>query len=84
VPVYAAPARAIDLSGLPPAFIDVRSTETFRDEAITYAAGSGSSAGSRSRTSGRACGFQMAAPHAAVSQDARATQPSWLRGCSGA
>ena len=34
---YAAPARATDLSGLPPTFIDVGSAETFRDEAIDYA-----------------------------------------------
>ena len=31
---YAAPARATDLSGLPPAFIDVGSAETFRDEDV--------------------------------------------------
>ncbi|GLW11319.1 hypothetical protein Misp01_64470 [Microtetraspora sp. NBRC 13810] len=34
---YAAPARAADLSGLPPAFIDVGSAETFRDESVAYA-----------------------------------------------
>ncbi|MFR9804112.1 alpha/beta hydrolase [Pseudonocardia sp. RS010] len=34
---YSAPARATDLSGLPPAIIDACSTETFRDEAVTYA-----------------------------------------------
>ena len=34
---YAAPFRAKDLSNLPPAFIDVGSTETFRDEDIGYA-----------------------------------------------
>ena len=34
---YAAPARATDLSGLPPAFIDVGAAEAFRDEAIAYA-----------------------------------------------
>ena len=34
---YAAPARATDLSGLPPAFIDVGSAETFRDEDVAYA-----------------------------------------------
>ncbi|CAF1268401.1 unnamed protein product [Adineta steineri] len=34
---YAAPSRAEDLSNLPPAFIDVSSTETFRDENIDYA-----------------------------------------------
>ena len=37
--MYAAPALATDLSGLPPppAFIDVGSAEVFRDEAVTYA-----------------------------------------------
>lgn len=39
VPSYAAPARAEDLSGLPPAFIDVGAAEIFRDEAIAYADG---------------------------------------------
>ena len=37
VSLYAAPARAEDLSGLPPAFLDVGSAETFRDEVVTYA-----------------------------------------------
>ena len=35
--IYAAPARATDLSGLPPAFIDVGSAEVFRDEDVAYA-----------------------------------------------
>jgi acetyl esterase/lipase len=35
---YAAPARADDLSGMPPTYIDVGSAEVFRDEAIDYAA----------------------------------------------
>ncbi|MGH3247782.1 MAG: alpha/beta hydrolase fold domain-containing protein [Trebonia sp.] len=34
---YAAPARAEDLSGLPPAFIDVGTLDLFRDEDITFA-----------------------------------------------
>jgi acetyl esterase/lipase len=34
---YAAPARASDLSGLPPAFIDVGTADLFRDEDIDYA-----------------------------------------------
>ncbi|MGH9043876.1 MAG: alpha/beta hydrolase, partial [Acidimicrobiales bacterium] len=34
---YIAPARAVDLSGLPPAFVEVGSAETFRDEAVDYA-----------------------------------------------
>jgi acetyl esterase/lipase len=42
VSAYAAPARATDLSGLPPAFLDVGSaevsgTEVFRDESVAYA-----------------------------------------------
>ena len=34
---YAAPARANDLGGLPPTFIDVGSAETFRDEDVEFA-----------------------------------------------
>ncbi|SEF57196.1 Acetyl esterase/lipase [Nonomuraea solani] len=34
---YAAPARATDLAGLPPAFIDVGELEVFRDEDMDYA-----------------------------------------------
>ncbi|MEV1239540.1 alpha/beta hydrolase [Nonomuraea sp. NPDC049750] len=33
---YAAPARATDLSGLPPTFVDVGELEVFRDECIDY------------------------------------------------
>ncbi|KAE8381847.1 Alpha/Beta hydrolase protein [Aspergillus bertholletiae] len=36
VSIYVAPGRATDLSRLPPAFIDVGSTETFRDEDIQF------------------------------------------------
>jgi acetyl esterase/lipase len=35
---YAAPARATDLSGLPPALIQVGELEVFRDENVEYAA----------------------------------------------
>ncbi|MGY1632480.1 alpha/beta hydrolase [Geodermatophilus sp. SYSU D01186] len=34
---YAAPARAVDVSGLPPAFIDVGTVDLFRDEDIGFA-----------------------------------------------
>lgn len=37
VPAYAAPARATDLTGLPPTFIDVGECELFRDEDVDYA-----------------------------------------------
>lgn len=37
VPYYAAPARAENLEGLPPAFMQVGELEVFRDECIAYA-----------------------------------------------
>jgi acetyl esterase/lipase len=37
VSIYAAPARATDLSGLPQTYIDCGSAEVFRDETVTYA-----------------------------------------------
>jgi Esterase/lipase len=36
IPPYAAPARAEDLSGLPPSFIDIGTHDAFRDETATY------------------------------------------------
>jgi acetyl esterase/lipase len=38
IPVTAAPARATDLAGLPPAFVGVGALDLFRDECIAYAA----------------------------------------------
>ena len=37
VPIYAAPARATDLSGLPPAYVPVGSLDMFLDENLNYA-----------------------------------------------
>jgi acetyl esterase/lipase len=37
VPAYAAPARATDLAGLPPAYVCVGAVDGFRDEDIDYA-----------------------------------------------
>ncbi|GAA2401505.1 alpha/beta hydrolase [Actinomadura vinacea] len=78
---YAAPARAEDLSGLPPAFIDVGSAETFRDEDVAYATGLWQ-AGGRAELHvwpGGFHGFDMMAPQAALSQEARAARLRWLR-----
>jgi acetyl esterase/lipase len=38
LPYYAAPARATDLSGLPPTYVSVGAVDGFRDEDIEYAA----------------------------------------------
>lgn len=37
IPGYAAPARATDLAGLPPAYVCIGGADGFRDEDITYA-----------------------------------------------
>jgi len=78
---YAAPARATDLSGLPPAFIDVGSAETFRDEDVTYASRIWQAGGIAELHvwPGGFHGFTMMAPEAAVSRQAAAAQLSWLR-----
>lgn len=78
---YAAPARAADLSGLPPAFIDVGSAETFRDEAVTYASRIWQAGGIAELHvwPGGFHGFSMMAPQAALSQASEAAQRNWLR-----
>lgn len=78
---YAAPARATDLSGLPPAFIDVGSAETFRDEDVDYASRLWRAGGQAELHvwPGAFHGFSGMAPHAAISRDARAARLVWLR-----
>jgi acetyl esterase/lipase len=77
---YAAPARATDLSGLPPAFIDVASAETFRDEDVAYATRIWQAGGCAELHvwPGGYHGFDGFAPQAAVSQEARAARVRWL------
>jgi acetyl esterase/lipase len=80
VPIYAAPARATDLSGLPPAFIDVGSAETFRDEAVAYASRIWLAGGVAELHvwPGGFHGFTGLAPQAAVSRAANAAPWNWL------
>jgi acetyl esterase/lipase len=78
---YAAPARATDLAGLPAAFIDVGSVDTFRDEDIDYAARL-SQAGVPAELHvwpGGFHGFDEVAPNSALGQAARAARLGYLR-----
>jgi acetyl esterase/lipase len=80
VSVYAAPARATDLAGLPAAYIDCGSAEVFRDEDVAYATALWA-AGVQAELhvwAGGFHGFDMMAPQAAVSQAAVATRRGWL------
>jgi acetyl esterase/lipase len=78
---YAAPARATDLSGLPPALIDVGSAETFRDEAVTYASRIWQAGGSAELHvwPGGFHGYEVFAPEAAVSQATNRARHDWLQ-----
>ncbi|MFI0980601.1 alpha/beta hydrolase [Streptomyces sp. NPDC021093] len=81
LPPYAAPSRAADLSGLPPAYIEVGSAEMFRDEDTAYAQAIWQ-AGGRAELHvwpGAYHGFDGMAPKAALSRDARDARTRWLR-----
>lgn len=78
---YAAPARAADLSGLPPAYVAVGAAEVFRDEAVAYASGIWAAGGSAELHvwSGGYHGFAGFSPDAIVSRAALAARDSWVR-----
>lgn len=80
VSIYAAPARATDLSGLPPTFIDVGAAEVFRDEAVAYASAIWAAGGDAELHvwGGAFHGFSQLAPGAAISQAANAAREAWL------
>ncbi len=81
VPVYAAPARAEDLSGLPPAYIEVGSSEVFRDEDVAYASRLWA-AGVQAELHvwpGAFHSFDSFAPQAELSQAAENARVAWLR-----
>lgn len=81
LPPYAAPARATDLSRLPPAYLEVGSAETFRDEGVAYANAIWQAGGQAELHvwPGACHGFDTFAPRAALSQDARDARTRWLR-----
>jgi acetyl esterase/lipase len=81
VPPYAAPARATDLSGLPPAFVDVGTADLFLDEDVAFAQRIWAAGGRADLHvwAGGFHGFEALVPDAAVSRAARAARITWLR-----
>jgi acetyl esterase len=77
---YAAPARADDLSGLPPAYIEAGSAEVFRDEDVAYATGIWAAGGQAELHiwAGGFHGFDLICPTARVSVATRAARNDWL------
>lgn len=81
VSIYAAPARATDLSNLPPAFIDCGSAEVFRDEDVAYASAIWAAGGQAELHvwPGAFHAFEGFAPQAALSHDAVDARDRWIR-----
>jgi acetyl esterase/lipase len=78
---YAAPARAGDLSGLPPTFVDVGSLDPFRNEDVDYARRIWAAGGDAELHvwTGGYHGFDVLVADADVSAAARAARIGWLR-----
>ncbi|MFH9610901.1 alpha/beta hydrolase [Streptomyces sp. NPDC017448] len=81
VPAYAAPARAEDLSGLPPVYLEVGAVEMLRDEIVTYATRIWAAGGHAELHvwPGAFHGFDFFAPTAALSRHARTARLQWLQ-----
>ncbi|MFI6816187.1 alpha/beta hydrolase [Nonomuraea sp. NPDC050328] len=80
VSIYAAPARATDLGGLPPTYIECGSAEVFRDENVEYAMGLWKAGGQAELHvwPGGFHGYDLAAPHSALAQATVATRNAWV------
>jgi acetyl esterase/lipase len=79
VPYHAAPARAVDLTGLPPSFVSVGTVDGFRDEDIDYAMRL-NQAGVPTELHvypGAPHGYQLA-PDSAVARQGRRDVEDWL------
>ncbi|WP_235882589.1 alpha/beta hydrolase [Streptomyces apricus] len=81
LPLYAAPARATDLSGLPPTYLDVGSAETLRDETVAYADALWRAGGDAELHvwPGAFHGFDSLAGTALLTREARRARTEWLR-----
>lgn len=84
-PAYAAPSRAGDLSGLPPAFIEAGSAEMFRDENTEFASRIWAAGGDAELHvwSGGFHGFDMYAPGSELARAALASRDSWISRIAG-
>lgn len=80
VSIYAAPARATDLSGLPPTYIDCGSVEVFRDEDVAYASAIWAAGGQAELHvwPGGFHGYDMMAPHARIAQLMHDARDNWV------
>ncbi|GAP82717.2 putative esterase [Rosellinia necatrix] len=78
---YEAPARAVDLEGLPPTFIDCASAEPFRDEIVIFATRlwQAGVCAELHVWPGGPHGYDRIAPEAPMSKQAREARLSWLR-----
>jgi acetyl esterase/lipase len=81
VPPTAAPARATDLSGLPPTLVSVGAVDGFRDEDVEYAQRlNQAGVATELHVYPGAChGFNLLAPNAAVSRQCNRNIEDWLR-----
>ncbi|MFT4232857.1 MAG: alpha/beta hydrolase [Leucobacter sp.] len=77
---YAAPARMQDLSGLPPAYIEVGSAEVFRDESVDYASRIWATGGTAELHvwAGGFHSYYDIAPEAAVSRATLDARRNWV------
>ncbi len=78
---YAAPSRAVDLTGLPRTYLDTGSVDTFRDETLEYAGRLSAHGVSVDLHvwGGGFHGFENQVPDAALSRICRAVQDEYIR-----
>ena len=81
VSIYAAPARAADLAGLPPTYIDCGSAEVFRDESVAYASAIWAAGGAAELHvwAGGFHGFDGIVPEAGISLAARDSRTRFIQ-----
>ncbi|KAI2628435.1 alpha/beta hydrolase fold-3 domain-containing protein [Xylaria nigripes] len=78
---YEAPARAADLTGLPPTFLDCASAEPFRDEVVMFATRlwAAGVCAELHIWPGGPHGYDRIAPDAPISKQARGARLAWLQ-----